>query len=150
MRVFRMLPVVLLAALPIAGAAAQASAAIAGDAAEYRLTAPAPAPAPSRARAAAEIEAAAQRYAPVVRHCYQEEGLKSDPTLAGILHVSIAVGPGGDVHSPHVTVTQARGVGMPAVVSCVAAATASWHFAAGPFREEHVGLSFRLVAPDRS
>ena len=145
MHVFKALSTVCLLALPLA-AGAQAPSAIVGDAAEIRLTVPALA----RSRAPEEVEAAARRYAPVVRHCYQEEGLKGDPTLSGILRVSIAVGPGGDVHSPKVTVTEAHGVGMPAVVSCVAAATASWHFAAGPFREEHVGLSFRLVAPDRS
>ena len=146
MRVFRTLSMLCFVASPLAGARAQAPSGIVGDAAEIRLTVPALV----RSRAPEEIEAAARRYAPAVRHCYQEEGLKGDPTLGGILRVSIAVGPGGDVHSPHVTVTQAHGVGMPAVISCVTAATASWHFAAGPFREEHVGLSFKLVAPDRS
>lgn len=146
MRVFRTLSTICFLSLPLAGARAQAPSAVVDGAAAIRLTVPPLA----RSRAPEEIEAAAQRYAPAVRHCYQEDGLKGDPSLSGILRVSIAVGPAGDVHSPRVTVTNAHGVGMPAVISCVAAATASWHFAAGPFREEHVGLSFRLVAPDRS
>ena len=132
--------------LPIARAGAQEQAQTVGDAAEFRLTAPSTA----RPRDAAEIEAAARRYAPAVRHCYQEEGLKEDPTLSGLLRVSITVDPAGDVRLARVTVTQAQGLGMPAVVSCVTAATASWRFAAGSFRAERVGLSFRLRAADRS
>jgi hypothetical protein len=132
--------------LPAAAAGAQAPAQVVSDAVEYRLTAPAV----SRPRDPEEIEAAARRYAPVVRHCYQEEGLKEDPTLSGILRVSVIVGPEGAVHAPRVTVTEAHGLGMRAVVSCVATAAASWHFTAGPFHEERVGLSFRLRAADRS
>lgn len=146
-RVHGVLPIACLVALslPLSAAGAQAPAQVVSDAAEFRLTAPAL----TRARGAEEIEAAARRYAPVVRHCYQEEGLKEDPTLSGVLHVTIAVGPEGAVHSARVTVTDAHGLGMRAVVSCVTAATASWHFAAGPFHEERVALSFRLRA-DRS
>lgn len=146
-RVHGILPIASVVALSMAAstAGAQAPAQVVSDAAEYRLTAPAV----TRARDPEEIEAAARRYAPVVRHCYQEDGLKEDPTLSGILRVSVMVGPEGEVRGVRVTVAEAHGLGMRAVVSCVTAAAASWHFAAGPFHEERVGLSFRLRA-DRS
>ena len=144
-RVHGVLSIAWLVALSLpAAAGAQAPVQAVSDAAEYRLTAPAV----SRARDPGEIEAAARRYAPVVRHCYQEEGLKEDPTLSGILHVSVMVGSEGEVHGARVTVTDAHGLGMRAVVSCVTAATAKWHFAAGAFHEERVALSFRLRAAD--
>ena len=146
-RVHGILPVAWLVALslPASTTGAQAPAQVVSDATGYRLTAPAV----TRARGPEEIEAAARRYAPVVRHCYQEDGLKEDPTLSGILRVSVMVGPEGEVRGVRVTVTEAHGLGMRAVVSCVTAAAGSWHFAAGPFHEERVGLSFRLRA-DRS
>lgn len=148
MRVWKTVSILGFAAtgLAVATAGAQAPAQVVSDAAEYRLTAPAV----SRSRDPGEIEAAARRYAPVVRHCYQEEGLKEDPSLSGILRVSITVGAQGEVLAARVTATDAHGLGMRAVVSCVAAAAASWHFAAGPFHEERVGLSFRLRASDHS
>lgn len=133
-----------LAALPVATAGAQAAVEIEGATAGNSLTAPAP----SRPRPAGQIEDAARRFAPAVRHCYQEEGLKQDPALSGDLRVSMTVEAGGDVRTARVTVTGARGVGMRAVVSCVTAAAGSWHFAPGPFREERVRLSFRLHASD--
>ena len=135
-----------LAALPVATAGAQGAVEIEGATAGYSLTAPAPAP--SRPRPAGQIEDAARRFAPAVRHCYQEEGLKQDPALSGDLRVAMTVAPGGDVRTARVTVTGARGVGMRAVVSCVTAAAGSWHFAPGPFRQERVRLSFRLHASD--
>lgn len=146
-RVHGVLPVACLVALslPLAAAGAQAPVQVVSDVAEYRLTAPAV----TRARDPEEIEAAARRYAPVVRHCYQEEGLKEDPTLSGVLRVSITVGAEGAVRATRVTVMESHGLGMRAVVSCVTAAAASWHFAAGAFHEERVDLSFRLRA-DRS
>ena len=133
-----------LAALPATTAGAQATAEVATDAADYRLTAAA-APRP---RAPGDIDAAARRFAPAVRHCYQEEGLKEDPALSGVLRVSLTVSPGGAVRTTRVTVEGARGLGMRAVVSCVTAAAGKWHFAPGPFREEQVALSFRLHATD--
>ena len=146
-RVHELLPIACLVALslPASTAGAQAPTQVVSDAAEYRLTAPAV----TRARDPEEIEAAARRYAPVVRHCYQEDGLKEDPALSGILRVSLTIGPEGAVHAARVTVTEAHGLGMRSVVSCVTAAAASWHFAAGQFHEERVDLSFRLRA-DRS
>ena len=98
-------------------------------------------------RQASEIDAAGRRYAAAVRQCYQEGGLKQDPSLRGRLRVALTVVPRGDVHSATVTASRVSGVSMPAVVSCVQAAARTWHFREGAFRTERVLLWYDLRAP---
>ena len=92
-----------------------------------------------------EVDAAGQRYAPAIRHCYQEGGLKEDPALRGKLRVGARVLPDGTVRNATVTASQVHGLGMAAVVECVQGLAASWHFNSGAFRAQRVVLLFDLV-----
>lgn len=120
-----------LIALAIGLASASASAPLAAQSASPRET--------------AEVESAGQRYAPAIRHCYQEGGLKADPTLRGQLRVGAVVLPAGTVRNPTVTATRVHGAGMQNVVECVRALASSWHFNNGAFRAQRVVLLFDLV-----
>lgn len=96
------------------------------------------------ARPDAQIDAAGERYAPAVRSCYREEGLKRDPTLSGRLRVTLTVLPEGGVRAPMVAASLVRGIGMQEVASCIARAAGAWRLEGGDFRPEQVVLSFHL------
>jgi len=100
-------------------------------------------PGPSRQQA--EVDAVGQRYAPAIRRCYQEGGLKEDPALRGRLRVGALVLAEGSIRNPMVTASQVHGLGMPAVVECVQGLVASWHFNGGAFRAQRIVLLFDLV-----
>ena len=99
----------------------------------------------SQPRAQAELDAAGQRYAPAIRNCYQEGGLKENPALRGKLRVAVTVLPAGHVRNPTVSATQVHGSGMENVVECVQALAGSWHFNNGAFRAQRVVLLFDLI-----
>jgi hypothetical protein len=94
-----------------------------------------------------EIDAAGRRYAGVVRNCYQEQGLKGDPTLAALLRLEMTVQPSGVVQAAAATATRVKGVGMPAVSECVSKAARHWRFSDGAPRAERVVLEFDLLPP---
>ena len=93
----------------------------------------------------AEVVAAGERYAPAIRHCYREGGLKTDPALSGQLRVGALVLPAGSVRYPTVTATRVHGLGMAAVVDCVQAVAGSWHFENAAFRAHRIVLLFDLA-----
>ncbi|MFL5563165.1 MAG: hypothetical protein ACJ79K_16995 [Gemmatimonadaceae bacterium] len=99
----------------------------------------------AQARAQAELDAAGQRYAPAIRHCYQEGGLKENPALRGQLRVAVMVLPAGSVRHPTVSASKVHGSGMENVVECVQALAGSWHFNNGAFRAQRVVLLFDLI-----
>lgn len=101
----------------------------------------------SALRDAAEIDAVGRRYAGVVRTCYQEQGLKGDPTLGGLLRVELTVLPTGVVRAAAATATRVRGIGMPAVSACVTKAARAWRFSDGAPRIERVVLEYDLKPP---
>ena len=95
-----------------------------------------------------EVDAAGRRYAGAVRNCYQERGLKGDPSLSGLLRVDLTVLPAGSVQTAVSTATRVQGVGMPAVAECVATAARRWRFTDGAPRPARVILYFDLLPPD--
>ena len=99
-------------------------------------------------RDSAEVHAAARRYAPTVRTCYQEQGLKGDPTLRGLLRVELVVLPTGSVDSAATTATGVNGAGMPAVATCISTAARAWRFSEGALATERVVLQFDLLPPE--
>ena len=103
----------------------------------------------ARPRRQSEVEATGERYAPAIRHCYQERGLKEDPMLRGKLRVGALVLPAGSVRNPTVTASEVHGLGMAPVVECVQAVASSWHFDGGAFRTQRVELLFDLAPLDR-
>jgi hypothetical protein len=140
--------VVALAAAPSwsAGLAAQLPSATAVYIAMHAVVPPAPAR-DSSSRDPAELDAVARRYAASVRNCYQEQGLKEDPALSGLLRVEVMVLPTGGVQAAAATATRVSGTGMPAVASCVSTAARAWRFRQGAPRTERVVLEYDLLPP---
>ena len=96
-------------------------------------------------RSTDELRAASQRVAPAVRSCYEREGLRADPELAGTLDVSVTIVPQGNVRDVKVDTLEVRGVGMREVASCVALLFSRWHFSSGSYGLEETTFTFRLA-----
>ena len=105
------------------------------------------APAITAFRDSTEVDSAARRYAGAVRTCYQEQGLKADPALRGLLRVELTVLPTGGVQGAAATTSGVSGTGMPAVAACIATAARAWRFSDGAPGAERVVLEFSLVPP---
>lgn len=113
--------------------------------------APAAAPpvvADSSVRDSTELRLVGRRYAGTVRNCYQEQGLKGDPMLRGMLRVELTVLPTGAVQEAAVTAADVSGAGMPAVTSCIATAARAWRFSDGAPAAERIVLEYDLVPPN--
>ena len=147
-------PIVLAAALVVApvvrtGLAAQVPAQVA---AKPTRNGPAPATAPAIAldsafRDSTEVTAVARRNAAAVRHCYQEQGLKADPSLRALLRVELVVLPTGMVQAATATATEVTGDGMPAVLACVSTAARTWRFSEDAPRTARAVVEFDLLPP---
>jgi hypothetical protein len=99
------------------------------------------------ARAPDELRQAGLRYQGAVRSCYEREGLRQDPTLAGSIEIGMTIQPQGTVSEVSVDTMDVRGVGMREVAACVAAAASTWHFSEGPYAAERNVLAFTFIAP---
>lgn len=100
-------------------------------------------------RPAIELRRAGMRYAPVVRTCYEREGLLQDPALRGRLEVGFLVAPSGAVSEVVIDTLDVHGSGMLDVARCVADEAARWHFSAGSYAPEAVLLAYDLLPPER-
>lgn len=125
-----------LAAAPLAAAGAQTT-----DTTERAIASALP------VRPSIELRRAGARYAPVVRTCYEREGLLQDPALRGRLEVGFTVAPSGMVSEIAVDTLAVRGIGMREVARCVADAATAWHLSAGAFAPEAIVLAYDLVPP---
>ena len=99
------------------------------------------------ARPPEELRQAGLRYQGAVRTCYEREGLRQDPTLAGSIEVGLTILPQGNVADIAVDTLDVQGTGMREVVACVAAVAAGWHFSEGSFSTERGVLMFTFIAP---
>lgn len=102
----------------------------------------------SAIRDSVEVRIVARRHAGTVRHCYQEQGLKGDPMLRGLLRIELTVLPTGAVQEAAVTAADVSGAGMPAVTSCIATAARAWRFSDGAPAAERIVLEYDLVPPN--
>lgn len=98
-------------------------------------------------RSESEFRNASARYSPVVRGCYEREGLRADPGLSATVEVGVTVEPGGSVREITVDTLAVTGVGIANVARCVSQAATTWKFQAGPYAEERAILTFKLLAP---
>ena len=98
-------------------------------------------------RDSTEVADVARRYAGTVKNCYEQEGLKLDPTLRGLLQLDLTVLPTGAVQAATATAINVTGAGMPAVATCVAAAAREWRFSEGAAGTERLLLDFDLLPP---
>lgn len=65
-----------------------------------------------------------------LQFCYQEHGLKVNPSLAGTIHVAIGIAGSGQVSSASVNRRSWSGAGVSAVESCVLSRIRAWRFPA--------------------
>jgi hypothetical protein len=99
------------------------------------------------ARAPEELRQAGLRYQGAVRACYEREGLRQDPSLAGSIEIGMTIQPQGTVSDVSIDTLDVRGVGMGEVAACVAGAASTWHFSEGPYAAERSVLAFTFIAP---
>ena len=99
------------------------------------------------ARSESELKAASARYSPVVRGCYEREGLRADPGLSATVEVGVTVAPTGAVRDISVDTLEVKGVGIVNVARCVSQAATTWKFQPGAYAEERAILTFKLLAP---
>lgn len=99
------------------------------------------------ARAPEELRQAGLRYQGAVRACYEREGLRQDPTLAGSIEVGMTIQPAGTVSEISVDTLDVQGLGMREVAACVASTASTWHFSDGPYAAERSVLAFTFIAP---
>lgn len=106
--------------------------------------APLPRPAADSVRSDREIRETVLRNAADIRRCYELQGLRRDPELAGAIEIALTVLPTGAVESVEVERVALYGEGTREVMACIVAATRHWRFDRGPFETETIVLPFTL------
>ena len=99
-------------------------------------------------RDSTEVTAVARRYAGTVKNCYEQQGLKTDPALRGLLQLALTVLPTGVVQEALASSSNVSGTGMPEVAVCVSSAAREWRFSEGAGGVERLVLEFDLVPPE--
>ncbi len=96
-----------------------------------------------------EVRETVLRHAPDVRRCYQDEGLRRNPQLAGNIEVELTILPTGTVDSVNVA-TNLAGPGQQEVTVCVALRARNWRFERGPYAVETVVFPFVFSPEERA
>lgn len=96
-----------------------------------------------------EVRETVLRHAPDVRRCYQDEGLRRNPDLAGKIEVELTILPTGTVDSVNVA-TNLAGPGQEEVTVCVALRARNWRFERGPYAVETVVFPFVFSREERA
>lgn len=91
-----------------------------------------------------DIRLVALHHAAEVRRCYEAEGLRRNPQLAGTIEVELRVLPNGRVDSVSVASSELAGPGKNEVERCVATLVRNWRFARGPYAVETIVYPFTL------
>lgn len=104
---------------------------------------------PDSVRADDAIRMVALRHAKDIQSCYENSGLKVNPTLTGMVEVEVTVLPSGRVQNANVSASALRGTGRENVESCITTAVKNWRYERGDFAVETIVYPFNLV-PDKS
>ena len=96
-----------------------------------------------------EVRATVLRHEPDIRRCYQDEGLRRNPDLAGQIEVELTILPTGTVDSVNVA-TSLAGPGQHEVTVCVASRARNWRFERGPYAVETVIFPFVFTPAERA
>jgi outer membrane biosynthesis protein TonB len=96
-----------------------------------------------------EVRATVLRHEPDIRRCYQDEGLRRNPDLAGQIEVELTILPTGTVDSVNVA-TSLAGPGQHEVTVCVASRARNWRFERGPYAVETVVFPFVFTPAERA
>jgi hypothetical protein len=107
-------------------------------------------PATDSLRSDVEIRQTVLRNAGDVRRCYESEGLRRDPYLAGSVEITLTVLPTGTVDSVEVAEVEMRGEGAPDVTRCITTVARNWRFERGPYATETILLPFELKPENAS
>jgi hypothetical protein len=99
-------------------------------------------------RADDAIRMVALRHAKDIQTCYENHGLKVNPTLTGTVEVEVTVLPSGRVRNANVSASALRGTGRENVESCITTAVKNWRYQRGNFAVETIVYPFSLV-PDK-
>lgn len=116
------------------------------------LAATHPAPAATRAdsmRTDVEVRATVLRHTTDVQRCYQEEGLRRNPALAGQVELELTILPTGHVDRAAVPNSSLAGPGQKEVTGCIATRARNWRFARGPYAVETVVFPF-VFSPEEA
>ena len=111
---------------------------------------PLPAPAGDSLRAEGDVRATVLRHATDVRRCYQEEGLRRNPSLSGQIDLELTILPTGHVDEVVVPTTSLAGPGQKEVTACIATRARNWRFVRGPYAVERVVFPFVFSPEDAS
>ena len=96
-------------------------------------------------RSDGEVREVAMRHTSDVQHCYENEGLRRNPTLLGTLEVELTILPTGVVDSVAIAGSSMRGPGTAEVARCLTRVARNWRFTRGPFVVETVVFPFRFA-----
>jgi hypothetical protein len=95
-------------------------------------------------RADRDVRLTALRNARSVMRCYEEQGLRRQPELEGVIEVSLTVEPTGVVSETQVASATLQGPGSREVAACIATIARQWRFERGPFDVEVIVFPFVL------
>lgn len=102
----------------------------------------APAAAGDSVRTDVEVRATVLRHATDIRQCYQDEGLRRNPGLAGAVELELTILPTGHVGEASIGTTSLSGPGQREVAHCIASRARNWRFQRGPYAVETVVFPF--------
>ena len=111
-----------------------------------------PAPAAARGdslRTDVEVRATVLRHTTDIQRCYQEEGLRRNPALAGQVELELTILPTGHVDRAAVPSSSLAGPGQEEVTGCIATRARNWRFARGPYAVETVVFPF-VFSPEEA
>jgi hypothetical protein len=95
-------------------------------------------------RADRDVRLTALRNARSVMRCYEEQGLRRQPELEGVVEVSLTVEPTGVVSEVQVASATLEGPGSRETAACIATIARQWRFERGPFDVEIIVFPFVL------
>jgi hypothetical protein len=105
------------------------------------LLAPTPAPVDS-VRADTDVREVVLRHTADVRRCYENEGLRRNPDLAGTVEIALTILPTGKVNEATLEGSDMAGPGTHEVVRCIATVARNWRFDRGAYLVQTIVFPF--------
>jgi hypothetical protein len=102
-------------------------------------------PTPDSLRSDLDVRLVALRHAGEIQSCYENQGLRVNPSLSGVIEVEVTVSPTGRVEDANVSSSALSGAGRQEVESCITTNVKNWRFERGPYKPETIVYPFNLV-----
>lgn len=102
-------------------------------------------PTPDSLRSDLDVRLVALHHAAEIQSCYENQGLRVNPSLGGMIEVEVTVSPAGRVETASVSSSALSGVGRQEVESCITTTVRNWRFERGPYKAETIVYPFNLV-----